>query len=196
MRCHELLHLAVRTLTCCMAIALWSCASGPAAKPRAQADLSPRSLYPLRQGAAWSYDVDAGDAQPVLTTTRVMRDELGVVEVRSGQAVLRYAFSPEGLQRVDGGTFLLRAPVALGNEWPAGLNTQARVTAVDQLIQTPAGSFEGCVVVTERASDSGRKVTTSYCPGVGPVSVVSEMEVRGKLLRVTATLRGYSLEPL
>jgi hypothetical protein len=110
--------------------------------------------------------------------------------------VLRYAILPDGIQRVDGGTYLLRAPVALGREWPASLNTQARVTAVDQLLQTPAGNFEDCVVVTEQGGDSGRKVTTSYCPGVGPVRVDSEMEVRGKLLRVTARLRGYSLEPL
>lgn len=179
------------------ALTIASCASGPMASGRKPADLSPRSLYPLHEGAAWSYDVDAGDGEAsVLATTRVIRVQGTSVEVQSGQAVLRYAFLPDGIQRVDGGTFLLRAPVALGSEWPAGLNTQARVTAVDQLLQTPAGNFESCVVVTEQGGDSGRKVTTSYCPGVGPVRVDSEMEVRGKLLRVTATLRGYSLEPL
>jgi hypothetical protein len=179
------------------ALTIASCASGPSASGRKPADLSPRSLYPLHEGAAWSYDVDAGDGEAtVLATTRVLRVQGTSVEVQSGQAVLRYAFLPDGIQRVDGGTFLLRAPVALGSEWPAGLNTQARVTAVDQLLQTPAGNFESCVVVTEQGGDSGRKVTTSYCPGVGPVRVDSEMEVRGKLLRVTATLRGYSLEPL
>jgi hypothetical protein len=132
----------------------------------------------------------------VLATTRVLRVNGTAVDVQSGQAVLRYIFLPDGIQRVDGGTYLLRAPVALGSEWPAGLNAQARVTALDQLIQTPAGSFDACIIVTELGGDSGRKVTTTYCPGVGPVRVQSEMEVRGKLLRVTATLRGYSLEPL
>lgn len=183
-------------LLVCFAVLALGCASGPTAAPRKPADLSPRSLYPLHEGAAWSYDVDAGDGDKVLATTRVLRVSGAAVDVQSGQAVLHYALLPDGIQRVDGGTYLLRAPVALGSEWPAGLNTQARVTALDQLIQTPAGSFESCVVVTELASDSGRKVTTTYCPGVGPAAVVSEMEVRGKPLRVTATLRGYSLEPL
>jgi hypothetical protein len=178
-------------------IVLFGCASGPSASGGKPADLSPLSLYPLREGAAWSYDVDAGDGEPtVLATTRVLRIQGTTVEVQSGQAVLRYALLPEGIQRVDAGTYLLHAPIALGSEWPAGLNTQARVSATGQLLQTPAGNFEGCVVVTELGADSGRKVTTTYCPGVGPVRVDSEMEVRGKLLRVTATLRGYSLEPL
>jgi len=180
-----------------VAIVLFGCASGPSASARKPADLSPGSLYPLREGAAWSYDVDAGDGEPpVLATTHVLRIQGSSVEVQSGQAVLRYALLSDGIQRVDSGTYLLRAPVALGSEWPAGLNTVARISAVDQLLQTPAGNFESCVVVTEQGGDSGRKVATTYCPGVGPVRVDSEMEVRGKLLRVTATLRGYSLEPL
>lgn len=179
------------------ALIMFSCASGPSASGRKPADLSPASLYPLREGAAWSYDVDAGDGEaPVLATTRVVRIQGTTVEVQSGQAVLRYALLPDGIQRIDGGTYLLRAPVGPGSEWPASLDTQARVTAVGQLLQTPAGNFEDCVVVTESGGDSGRKVTTTYCPGVGPVRVESEMEVRGKLLRVTATLRGYSLEAL
>ncbi|HET8932494.1 MAG TPA: hypothetical protein VFN67_03595 [Polyangiales bacterium] len=176
---------------------MFACASGPSAAPHKPADLSPLSLYPLREGAAWSYDVDAGDGEPpVLATSHVLRVQGAAVEVQSGQAVLRYTLLPDGIQRADGGTYLLRAPIALGSEWPAGLNTQARVTALDQLLQTPAGNLESCVVVTELGADSGRKVTTTYCPGVGPASVVSEMEVRGKLLRVTATLRGYSLDAL
>ena len=180
-----------------VSMVLFGCASGPSLSARKPADLSPRSLYPLREGAAWSYDVDTGDGEPpVLTTTRVLRIQGVNVEVQSGQAVLRYALLPDGIQRVDAGKYLLHAPIALGSEWPAGLNAQARVSAVEQLLQTPAGNFESCVVVTEFGGDSGRKVMTTYCPGVGPVRVESEMEVRGKLLRVTATLRGYSLEPL
>jgi hypothetical protein len=187
----------LRKLAClCAAMLAYACASGQAHTDRPPADLSPASLYPLREGAAWSYDVDAGDGQPVLATTRVLRVSGTQVEVMSGQAVLRYALLPDGIQRVDGGTFLLRAPVALDTQWAGTMGSQARVTALDQVIQTPAGKFESCVAVTEQGGDSGRKVTTTYCPGVGPVVVVSEMEVRGKLLRVQATLRGYSLEAL
>ena len=183
-------------LCVCAVLLAYACASGQAHTDRPPADLSPTSLYPLREGAAWSYDVDAGDGENVLTTTRVLRVTGTQVEVVSGQAVLRYALLPDGIQRVDNATYLLRAPVALDRQWPASMGAQARVSALDQDIQTPAGKFESCVLVTEQGGDSGRKVTTTYCPGVGPVIVVSEMEVRGKLLRVTAKLRGYSLERL
>jgi hypothetical protein len=179
----------------CVALLAYGCA-GPAQSIRPAADLSPLSLYPLRQGAAWSYDVDAGDGDLVLTTSRVLRVTTTQVEVMSGQAVLRYAVLADGIQRLDGGTYLLRAPVALDKHWPASMGSEARVTALNQDIQTPAGKFESCVVVIEQGGDSGRKVTTTYCPGVGPAIVVSEMGVRGKLLRVRATLRGYSLEAL
>jgi hypothetical protein len=187
----------LRISTClCAALFAYACASGQAHTNRPPADLSPASLYPLHEGAAWSYDVDAGDGDAVLATTRVLRVSGTQVEVMSGQAVLRYALLPDGIQRVDGGSFLLRAPVALDKQWAGTMGSQARVTALDQDIQTPAGKFESCVVVTEQGGDSGRKVATTYCPGVGPVVVVSEMVVRGKLLRVRATLRGYSLEAL
>lgn len=180
----------------CVALFLVACASG---QPRAEhppADLSPLSLYPLRQGAAWSYDVDAGDGDKVLATSRVLQVSGELAEVQSGQAVLRYALAKDGIRRADSGAYLLRAPIALGSRWPAALGTQAEVTAVDQHIETPAGAFEACVVVTENSSESGRQVVTTYCPGVGPVRVDSQMEVRGQLLRVLATLRGYSLEAL
>jgi len=192
----ELLHrfacVCVALLTCCTV----ACATGRAHTERPPADLSPTSLYPLREGAAWSYDVDAGDGELVLATTRVLRVTGTQVEVVSGQAVLRYALLPDGIQRVDGGTYLIRAPVVLNKQWTGTMGSQARVTALNQDLQTPAGKFESCVVVAEEGGDSGRKVTTTYCPGVGPVVVVSEMEVRGKLLQVTAKLRGYSLEAL
>jgi hypothetical protein len=132
----------------------------------------------------------------VLATSRVLQVQGGAVEVQSGQSVLRYTLMPDGIRRQDGGTYLLHAPIALGSKWPGGMDTQAEVTAVDQHIECPAGSFDACVVVTEQSSESGRHVATTYCPGVGPVRVDSQMEVRGQRLRVLATLRGYSLEPL
>lgn len=189
---HGLELTPVRTLAC--VLLLLGCASGQPHTSRAPADLSPRSLYPLRQGAAWSYDVDAGDGQPVLATARVLQVQGDMAEVQSGQAVLRYTLAPDGILRADAGTYLLRAPIALGNRWSSGLSTVAQVTALDQRIETPAGRFEACVTVTEHNDDSGRQVATTYCPGVGPVRVDSQMEVRGKLLRVLATLRGYSVE--
>jgi hypothetical protein len=150
------------------------------------------SLYPLRAGSAWSYDVDSGDGHALLATARVVRVQQGVVDVTSGQAVLRYVLRPDGIERDGQQGYLLKAPFALNASWSSGPDTLARIVALHQQLATAAGSFEECVVVQENNARSGQRVTTTYCPGVGPARVVSEMEVRGHGLRVIATLRGYA----
>jgi hypothetical protein len=65
---------------------------------------------------------------------------------------------------------------------------------VSEQVTTSAGTFAGCVVVEEQNQTSGQSVKTTYCPGVGPAVVVTQMEVRGHVLRVTARLRGFSVE--
>lgn len=172
---------------------LLGCAGSQTHTSAKPADLSPQSLYPLREGSAWSYDVDAGDGQSVLATSSVLRVENGVAEVRSGQGVQRYELTPDGIKRSATGTYLLHAPITQGSRWPAGVSSEAQVTALDQRVQTPAGDFDACVVVEEQNASSGQHIATTYCPGVGPVRVESRMEVRGQALRVSAVLRGFNV---
>ena len=176
---------------------VWSvaCASGPATRENRPLEVSVETLYPLRPGAAWSYDVDSGDGQPLLATARVLRVRDGVAEVSNGQAFLRYRVQPDGLQRLEHGGYLLKPPFVLDASWPSGPETSARITALHQALSTAAGNFEECVVVEERNSSSGQSVATTYCPGVGPARVVSQMHVRGQALRVVATLRGFATDP-
>ena len=190
--------IASRALRAAVSCALLTagCAGAGAPTHTPTRDLSPSSLYPLHEGSAWSYDVDAGDGQTVLATSRVLRIAQGLVEVQSGQGVQRYLLTSEGIKRVSTEAYLLRSPIAAGSHWPAGPSTEARVTAVEQHIETPAGAFEACVVVEEQNTSSGQEIATTYCPGVGPVRVESRMEVRGQKLRVVAVLRGFSLEPI
>jgi hypothetical protein len=78
--------------------------------------------------------------------------------------------------------------------WESGAETNARVASVSEQVSTSAGNFTACVVVEEQNHTSGQAVKTTYCPGVGPALVISQMEVRGQLLTVTARLRGFSVE--
>ncbi len=163
-------------------------------KPRSAPDLSPASLYPLGAGYAWSYDVDTGDGQSTLAVARVIRFQDGMAEVVTGaDGVMHYVLRPDGIARAASG-YLLKAPVELGASWSSGEGTSARVTAMHEQLRSAAGSFSECVVVEEQNTGSGQHITTTYCPGVGPAQVVSEMQVRGQNLRVTARLRGYTLE--
>lgn len=162
---------------------------------RAPADLSPASLYPLRASAAWSYDVDSGDGESVLAVARVTRIEGSAVEVATGDAApIAYLQRSDGIVRARSGGYLLKAPIAAAASWPSGEGTRAQVTALHVTLATPAGTFTDCVTVQEDNAASGQRIATTYCPGVGPAEVVSEMQVQGRVLRVVGRLRGYSVD--
>jgi hypothetical protein len=163
---------------------------GAAQQPaRVPLEVTPHSLYPLAAGNAWSYDVDTG-RERVLAVSRVERLEGGVASVRSGEQTLQYELRPDGVYRPARQGYLLRAPIAPAAEWDAGAGTIARIVAVDLVLQTPAGRFEQCVRVSEDGA-SGAHIETTYCPGVGPVIVMSELALSRETARVTARLRGY-----
>jgi hypothetical protein len=177
-------------------VAFATACAGSATQTRPKAaDHSPASLYPLGAGYAWSYDVETPGESPVLAIARVTSVANGVATVVTGpEASQRYALSDLGIQRVGQPGYLLKAPIANGATWESGLGTIARVASMSEEVKTEAGIFSACVRVDERNATSGQHVQTTYCPGVGPALVVSEMEVRGQTLQVTARLRGYSLE--
>lgn len=159
-------------------------------------DHSPASLYPLGTGYAWSYDVQTPGEPPVLAIARVASFSNGVATVVTGpEASQRYSVTDLGIQRVGDPGYLLKAPISVGATWESGPGTSARVASMSEVVKTDAGTFSACVRVDERNATSGQHVQTTYCPRVGPALVVSEMEVRGQRLQVTARLRGYSLEP-
>lgn len=186
------LYAAALTLSAAVLVA---CAGSAREVRKGPPDQSPKSLYPLGAGFAWSYDVETEGSPPVLAVARVARFDAGVASVVTGpEATQRYAVTDAGIQRVGQPGFLLKAPIAVGSVWESGSGTQARVASVSELVTTTAGTFAACVVVEEQNRNSGQMVKTTYCPGVGPAVVVSQMEVRGQLLTVTARLRGYALD--
>lgn len=178
------------------AVALPGACAGTASQVRSgPADQSPKSLYPLAAGYAWSYDVETEGSPPVLAVARVAHFDSGVASVMTGpEAEQRYSVTDAGIVRVGQPGYLLKAPITLGAVWESGTDTHARVASVSEQVSTTAGTFEACVVVEEQNQRSGQAVKTTYCPGVGPTLVVSQMEVRGQLLTVTARLRGFAVD--
>jgi hypothetical protein len=171
-----------------------ACASAPSARPAAP--LTPGRLYPLHAGGVWSYDVDPGDGSNVLAITRVIEAGAGHVLVQGGEGTTRYELRDDGIYRSERGGYLLKAPIAVGAQWPSGGGMQATVRAIDLALETPAGRFSGCVEVLEQGAPSGATISTTYCPEVGPVQVISSMDLTlgGRAtVRVTARLRGYSV---
>lgn len=174
---------------------LASCSTAQHARRPEQIDpWAVANLYPLSVDNAWSYEVDTGVEGSVLTTVRVTQREGDMVDVQSGQETLRYRAESGRLSRVDGGV-VLQGPIAVGATWSSGAATQAQVTAqIDQLV-TPAGTFHGCLEVVESDRRTAKRVATTYCPGVGPARVVSEVPLQHGQAKVTALLRGYLVAP-
>ncbi|MCA9581132.1 MAG: hypothetical protein KC416_05015 [Myxococcales bacterium] len=151
-------------------------------------------LFPMTLGTVWSYDVDAGEAAPVLAISRVTRAEQGRVEITSGSAIHPYEIRDEGIWRPGSETWLLRDPLSVGSTWPSQAGLSARVEAVAISMETALGPAEGCVRVEEKDADNVRSIRTTYCPDLGPVLVESTMnlDVSGETARVSAKLRGFS----
>jgi len=177
----------------CACLLLWivGCASAPAAKPTDA--LTPERLYPLVAGSAWSYDVDMGTGETVLAITRVTEASAGQASVQGGEGTTRYEIRPDGIYRVAGGAYLLKAPLQVGATWPSGPGMQAEIVRLDAAVDSPAGRFSGCVEVLERGASSGALITTTYCPDVGPALVVSALTLQTGEVKVVARLRGYQI---
>jgi hypothetical protein len=176
-------------------VCISACASAPSARPAAPL-LTPSRLYPLHAGGVWSYDVDPGDGSNVLAITRVVEVDSLHALVQGGEGTTRYELRDDGIYRSERGGYLLKAPIAVGAQWPSGGGTQATVRAIDLALETPAGRFTGCVEVLEQGAPSGATISTMYCPKVGPVQVISSIDLTlgGRAtVRVTARLRGYSV---
>jgi len=166
--------------------------AGSTVKPAGD-DWSIVSLYPLHVGNAWSYMVDTG-TENVLTTVAVLRADGQDMVIRSGVEELRYRGTTAGLIRVGSPGHVLLAPVEVGRSWPSGPYTTTTVARRVDRIETDAGTFTGCAEVVDEDSQSGKRVSTIYCPGVGPVSVVSELGLSHSTAQVKALLRGYQVK--
>src|SRR5687767_11431115 len=107
-----------------------------------------------------------------------------VVEVRA-----------EGITRSETGTYLLRAPLATGAEWPGESGAVVRISAIDRIVDVPAGKFVGCLDTVEEQPGAGsepmRRVTTTYCPDVGIVSLHAEAWDGGRRVGERAVLRSF-----
>lgn len=134
---------------------------------------SPIALYPLAAGHTWTFRVTRPGAPGASTTvTRVSAVDGHRVRIRSGTT--RYAFflRADGIYRPAQNAYLLKGPVKKGARWPAPFGGTDLVTAVEQTVTVPAGTFHRCVVVDERVPVARIHQVHTFCPGVGPVRLV------------------------
>lgn len=178
------------------------CAAAPPAPPVARASSrGPAELFPLAVGNQWVY-VDRSPALPA--GARPPQRRVRIVE-RSADGF--YRDNQRGELRVDGDCLrdrarrLLCGPLEVGNAWVSVTGASAteryQIVAADERVETPAGTFSGCVRVraTMRAGAGAESVLElTYAPGVGPVRIETFAVVEGKVApQVRAELASYTL---
>jgi hypothetical protein len=137
--------------------------------------LTAAELHPLGEGYIWTYDIDTGTGVPTLGIRRVIRASPPryVLQMDGERSEHTYELREGGLYDAGENVWVLREPIVPGSEWPTRGGRTARVTAVDQAVDVPAGHFEGCVEVRETGSETGPDLRTVYCPEQGPVIIES-----------------------
>src|SRR5207245_5034093 len=68
----------------------------------------------------------------------------------------------------DNPPFFLKGPLRVGTTWEDEDGTY-EITALDQSVTVPAGTFTHCLEVTNRRKGGKATVVTLYAPGVGVV---------------------------
>lgn len=163
----------------CLSVVSGSCAgqTSPAAqlapavaRAGAERQSDVERYFPLTDDTVFTYAVWLPESvEPEQLILQVERRSQGRGSLRSGNSIKRLELVADGIRLVTGG-YLLKAPLALGADW-AGPAGRVHVTALEQNVSVPAGTFVGCVETTETGGQgpTARAIVTTYCPDVGIV---------------------------
>ncbi len=175
--------------------ALCGC-SGAQRSVRRSGPATARDYFPLRTGAAWSFDAETGEesdlGSTVLAVLAVVRVDGDNILVRSGTRTERWALLPDGVTRE--GDYVIRDPLRVGNTWSATSGGRLEIRGVGEIRTVTAGSFHNVVEVVRTSPDQLITTTTWYAPDVGAVEILAVTRSSlGTEIRVRSSLRGYTL---
>jgi len=153
-------------------------------------------FFPLVDGTQWAYDAEEDDTgNKGIFVTRAHALPGARFSLVTGQRSRVVEIRAEGITRSETGTYLLRAPLVAGAEWPGDGGAVVRLGAIDRIVDVPAGKFIGCLdTIEEQRAASGeaaRRVTTTYCPDVGIVLLHAEAWENGRHVGERAVLRSF-----
>ena len=155
----------------------------------------PRDYFPAKAGYTWAYDVTSpDDSTPGLAVLRVLEANEQSAVYDNGAGPFTWKYDEHGVFRSGSGTYILRSPIEAGHRWALLGEGEARIIAVDRSVETPAGAFEGCVVIRERQEDLS--MDWWVAPGVGTVLLESwSHDGQETALIARAVLRSFVREP-
>jgi hypothetical protein len=187
----------VRSLLPLAALAA-ACAGSPAVPARSAAQ-APADFFPLAIGNEWVYR----DESPALPAERRGTPRTVRIVERTSDGYFRD--NERGELRADADCLhdrsrrLLCAPLEKGRTWSSVVSVSSteryEIAGVDEVVETPAGRFGGCVRVrahNRAAPGADHVLEITYAPGVGPVRLETFAVIEGKAApQVRAVLQTY-----
>jgi hypothetical protein len=184
-----------------VAVVVAGCGSsggGAAAPHEAALPQSPVSRFlPLVDGNQWAFDAEDDESSGKgMFVTRVRRLPGPRFSLMSSQGSHVLEVRADGIVREESKAYVLRAPLSTAAEWPGENGATVRVSALDRVVEVPAGKFVGCVETIEEVTpkpgkNPSRRVTTTYCPDVGIVLLHAEAWEGGAHAGERAMLRSF-----
>jgi hypothetical protein len=151
------------------------------------AEPPPAAYFPLAVGNRWVYESsESTEVMPVVESWEVTRQEGNAFVLQIKQSYMTaegieefFVSTADGMRRLDRQTasfeavgaeprFFLKAPLTVGATWKNADGKYA-VTAIDETVTVPAGTFTNCVEVTHWSASGTVTTITLYAPGVGMV---------------------------
>lgn len=161
------------------------------------AEPPPAAYFPLAVGNRWVYESsESTDVTPVVESWEVTRQEGNAFVLQIKQTYMTaegveefFVSTADGIRRLDRQTasfetmgaeprFFLKAPLTVGATWKNADGKYA-VTAIDETVTVPAGTFTNCVEVTHWSASGIVTTITLYAPGVGMVQRDETFSVMG-----------------
>ncbi len=141
---------------------------------------TPGDFYPLAVGNSWTFSVNTLGQTSETTVTLVAKDG----EFFKDSTGQRLMLDGSGLR--DERRYLLQRPLVKGTHWKSVVSVSSvesyEIVDTDQKVTTPAGSFDGCIVVRStnpQNKDVSLINETTFAPGVGIVRIETQAVVKG-----------------
>lgn len=173
---------------------------GAAAGAAPAAALAPADFYPLAVGNAWTYR----DESPGLAQAGSVRTVRIVSQTKDGY----FKDTDRGELRADADCVhdrsrrLLCGPIVAGKTWTSVVSVSStekyEIAGVGEKLETPAGTFDGCVRVrahTKASPTAEMVLEITYAPGIGPARIQTFVLVGGEAIpQFRAVLEKYELQ--
>ncbi len=162
---------------CCsiLLLAVCGCAEAPTPHAPSQEAAPPtrlQELLPLENDTVSQFETTSDGGPPGMFVLEIGRPRADLAELKIAGRVQRLLVDSKRIRHAVGGT-LLEEPLTEGHHFRGSFG-QVTIVDVDHTIEVPAGKFSHCLVTIEESTHPKKRATSTFCPGVGLVSLTVE----------------------